>query len=454
MRPCSLLLLSTFLALVCAGQSNRDLLFSETWHTAEGLVMTFDSSGVTWEGSRHKYMIDEHAIRHTKRTELVDGQSRNVVYANYQVHTDSLILEFVYDVALWMCPPVPRMLPDVENEKPKLVLYSTAHFDKKEPIDNFLSFSIHMDRYAMSIESNGAIAFKAWAQMEFADRVVYGVYRGWLDSSQLYALRTALRDSGFFQMEADECWRDCRRRYYACNTLNNGYGSWVRCWHSTQSWKIRAIINDILLSSSAWERNGMKYYGLKGELVEPVEQIFLDWKTGMPEKPRIAVAGSIRFVEKVSTIYESEYLYVINVDTVFGAPSYFKNAHQYFKRDLIVVSKDPINVDTDYYGLVLADKVVHTPTWQTDHTGHPYCETRYFDLIETFPVEGVSPVFLVSRWDRDYPRYYYVGGWNWDYRNGPSSHLEFKVAKAVRKAQGQDNYIRRDRNGSILPLVE
>ncbi len=305
----------------------------------------------------------------------------------------------------------------------------------------------------MSVESNGAITFKAGAQIELADHVVYGVYRGLLDSSQLYALRTALRDSGFFQMDREECWRDCRRRYFTCNTSNYASNSAVRCWNGTQARKIDAIVNEILLSSSAWERNGMKYYGLKGELVEPVEQIFLNWKPGMPEKPRIAVAGSIHFIEKVSTIYESEYVYMINVDTVFGVPSYFKNAHQYFKRDLIVVSKDPINVNTDYYGLVLADKVVHTPTWQTDHTGQPYCETRYFDLVETFPVEGVSPVFLLSSWDRNVAPYY-VGGWNWDYKNGPSSHLEFKVAKAVRKAQGQDNYIRRGRNGRILPLVE
>lgn len=452
--------------LTCDAQSNRDLLFSETWYTAEGLVMTFDSSGVTWEGSKHKYIIDEHAIRHTNKTELIDGQDRNHIYANYQVHTDSLILEFVHGLGLWMCPPLPRLYSDVEDQKPTLVLYTSEYFKKKVPLDNFISIQIDRYYYRMNIESNGEITLDVNAQLKLADRPVYGVYKGSLDSIQLRALKTRLIDSGFFQSKDINCAGNIVCGFsseFTCRTSNYPF---VRREEDVPDGKLQKLIHDMLLSAESWDRNGMQYYGRQGELEEPMEELILTWKPEMPEKRRIAVSGPIRFIEKVSTLDSTAYVYSIKVDTVYGDPDYdpisqarqsrfYPGVKHLFNKELIVVSSLPISTVSNYYGLVLTYNGIQTLTWQSDHTGRPYANASYFELQETFPVDGVAVRFIRSPWDYSDGTIAHLPHYQkWPPKNLASSNFEFKLAKAVRKAQGQKNYIRRDRNGSILPLVE
>jgi len=154
----------------------------------------------------------------------------------------------------------------------------------------------------------------------------------------------------------------------------------------------------------------------------------------------------------VSTLNETGHLYLLKTDTVYGAPFYTKNDRQRFKKEIIVLSKVPISPGLNYAGFVLTEKLVQTLTWQSDHTGSPYAKCSYFELQEIFPVDGVGIQFLGSKWD--YPRETIAllpKYQNWPPSNLASSNFEFKVARAVRKAQDHNNFIRRDRQGNIMP---
>jgi hypothetical protein len=56
--------------------------------------MTFDSSGVTFDGTKREFLIDESTIYFESRYEPVDQLPRKVIFANYEVHPDSLMLKF------------------------------------------------------------------------------------------------------------------------------------------------------------------------------------------------------------------------------------------------------------------------------------------------------------------------------------------------------------------------
>jgi hypothetical protein len=138
-----------------------------------------------------------------------------------------------------------------------------------------------------------------------------------LDSSQLYDLRAGLRESGFFQAEDTRETKNVVCGYsseFTCRTSNYPF---VRREEDVHGGKLQELIRDILLIAEAWERNGMKYYGREGELEERMEEIILALKLGMPEKPRLAVAGPIRFIERVRTLNDTAYLFSIRVDTVY-----------------------------------------------------------------------------------------------------------------------------------------
>lgn len=448
LRSCLVLIVAVlYIQSTCAAQSNRDLLFSETWYTAEGLVMTFDSSGVTWEGVWWGWKFDESTIYYELRA-ANNEIHRKVVLAHYLVHSDSLVLviEPATD-AHWGHPRIPAGQRNMLWQ-PKITLYSSSIYHDKKMLENFESFELENFQFQMTLDSDGFLTIRVPYQFKFASRFIRGVYKGSLEPSQIDALKTILRDSGFFSTASATYW-DGRKKSFICRTSNGTFKCYLEDIGGSG---LVEYVEKIMLNSDAWQRNGMKYYGLEGELVEPVEEIFLAWKPGMPEKPRIAVSGSFHYIDKVSTLNETGHLYLLKVDTVYGSPFSRKNEQQRFKKEIIVHSKVPISPGLNYAGFVLTEKLVQTLTWQSDHTGSPYAKCSYFELQEIFPVDGVGIQFWGSKWDCPRETIPHLLKYEkWPPSNLASSHLEFKVAKAVRKIQGHNNFIRRDWQGNIMP---